>query len=116
MEKALQGWSGRVIKRMGTYPPQMPTTSGYVRKGSGGLGGGWKKLYERKSGLLQASVENSVPYAVYVVGDGSGDGKGDHRAREMERRNWPLLSDVAKNEWPTALGAIEKAIADSIND
>lgn len=108
MEKALQGWSGRVRKKLATYPPQRSST--YARTGT--LGRGWTGSYRREAGSLVATVENAVPYVRFVQGDGDGAGQ----VRSAAASGWPTLQDVAMKEWPAALGAIEKAIADSIND
>lgn len=95
----LRQWSLKVVHDAGEYPPQKPTVSGYVRKGSGGLGGAWTTSGPSIFGNdVVTEVGNRMEYAGYVVGYGPAASapKDQKQTREMERRDWPRVDEVAE--------------------
>lgn len=69
-----------------TYPPQLPTVSGYVRTGT--LGRGWMV----ENILEGARVDNEVTYADFVQGPG--------QTSEMQRRMWRTINAVVEDMLP----------------
>lgn len=96
-------FGGRVATRLGTYPPQMPTTSGYKRTGT--LGRNWRASVARQGGGIVVTVENPTPYAPFV------EGSGDEQTAEMHRRGWPRVDEVAEKEFPAAQADFSEVLA-----
>jgi len=104
LERELNGFVADVEDKMATYPPQQATVSGYIRTGT--LMRSWSIVRARKvGGALVASVgsnANIAPYAKWV--------EGEQQTREMARRSWPRVMEVAPTLWNVARGAIVKLL------
>jgi hypothetical protein len=104
LESELNGFVSQVEDKMASYPPQQATKSGYVRTMT--LGRSWSIVRARKvGGSLVASVgsnANIAPYAKWV--------EGEQQAKEMARRGWPRVMEVAPTLWNVAKGVIIKLL------
>ncbi len=96
-----------VEDRMATYPRQQPTKSGYRRTGT--LMRSWSVVRARmRGGALVAQVgsnANIAPYNELV--------EGERQTREMRRRGWPRVMDVAKELWPSVEARIRRILAEA---
>lgn len=95
------GVAGDLIRTMADYPEQLPTKRPYKRKGSGGLGGGWRmKQLARHGRTIFSETENRVTYAGRVQGLLKGPKGPNVQTREMKRRNWLSIEDGVRRVWP----------------
>lgn len=117
LDRELANFIGKVHADMADYPDQQPTTSGYIR--SGDYGREWheeltdsprevrlvnrvastRSRYQTKRHGIRERKHRKRKYASFVGGKKAG-ADDERQAREMGRRGWKRIDDVAAQHWP----------------
>jgi len=100
-------WGADLKRQMGTYPAQMATSSGYRRTGTYGRMS--RVTYESSGGHFAVVFTNPVVYGQYVGGPSA------QQSREMARRNWPRVDEVAEDLWAKTETNIKRVISEAVN-
>jgi len=110
IERSNRQYVLNVGKKMGSYPPQRRTVSGYKRTGN--YGRGWTAPGAVRASAEEATLVNRVGYSSYVGGPWpqSGHDKGERQTREMHGRGWPSITDVARAEKKNYVQLVNKAL------
>jgi len=107
-------WGADLKRQMGTYPAQMATSSGYRRTGTYGRMS--RVTYELSGGHFAVVFSNPVIYGQYVGGPARPSLSNPiAQSREMARRNWPRVDEVAEDLWAKTETNIKRVISEAVN-
>lgn len=105
LEKSNREYVLKVGRQMADYPSQRPTK--YVRTGD--YGRGWTAPGAVRASATEATLVNQVPYSVWVGGPNPSHGQ-PGQTKDMRKRGWKSITDVARETKREYVQLVNKAI------